>query len=294
MASKVPQFLQQLDHIEAVTHLSKRVIRILGMNPRPKTLQGTNTYLVGTGPKRVLIDTGDPNISEYQSVLRDVLEKSETTIEKILLTHRHSDHIGGIKDVCKVLGTVPPLLKHKSIDVSFENEALPLGYSYQYLQDGEEFEIEGATFRVIHAPGHTDDHLCFLLKEENAIFCGDNLLGQRSTTFEDLSSYMKSLELIKSFNPDKLYPGHGTVILNGVAMITEYIKHRNSREDQIVDVLKKATVPILTDDIFNSVYSGVAKDLIPIARDNLVHHLNKLEKEKKIYKDEDKWRLEKD
>ena len=53
-----------------------------------------------------------------------------------------------------------------------------------------------------------------------------------SQVFDDLYSYMKSLEKLLLLSPTVLYPGHGPVVANGREMIEEYIKHRNEREHQ--------------------------------------------------------------
>lgn len=60
------------------------------------------------------------------------------------------------------------------------NEIIPgrNDLSYTYFNEGDEIKIEGATLKVIHTPGHCDDHTAFLLKEENAILSGDSILGQ--------------------------------------------------------------------------------------------------------------------
>ena len=291
MACKVgSQFLQQLEQIENVSTLSKRVIRILGMNPSPMTLQGTNTYLVGTGKKRLLIDTGSPDIPEYQYNLGSVLEKAGVSIERILLTHWHIDHVGGVRDVFNTIKATPTLHKFVSSKDTIENNFLPPGVSYQYFSDGDEFQVEGATLRMLHTPGHTDDHVVMLLKEENAIFCGDSILGQRSTTFEHLRHFMTSLELIRSHKPAVLYPGHGIVIGNAVPFLSDYIQHRNSRDEQIVGVLKSSEQPLAIEELLISIYSDISDNLISSAKKNLLLHLEKLEEENRVCKIHEKWR----
>lgn len=97
---------------------------------------------------------------------------------------------------------------------------------YTEIRDGQLFHVEGATLKAVATPGHTSDHTSFYLKEENALFSGDCILGQGSTVFDSLKDYMESLQKLKSLAPKKIYPGHGPVVENGVEKIDEYIAHR--------------------------------------------------------------------
>uniref|UniRef100_A0A915E053 Metallo-beta-lactamase domain-containing protein n=1 Tax=Ditylenchus dipsaci TaxID=166011 RepID=A0A915E053_9BILA len=120
-------------------------------------------------------------------------------------------------------------------------------------KDGYELNVEGASLRVIHTPGHTNDHLSIYLKEENSLFSGDCILGEGSSIFEDLHDYMKSLEVLKNLSVERIYPGHGPVIESPADKIDEYVAHRMKREKQILDYLatvESATVMTVTSAVY--------------------------------------------
>jgi hypothetical protein len=74
--------------------LSPRVACVLGRNPGNMTLQGTNTYLVGTGKARILIDTGEGK-PQYLEALGKMMEAvSCSQLSDVVLTHWHPDHTG--------------------------------------------------------------------------------------------------------------------------------------------------------------------------------------------------------
>ncbi|CAD6198262.1 unnamed protein product [Caenorhabditis auriculariae] len=271
LTSKTHRAMASLTPLEPVSQLSGSVTRILGHNPGPFTLQGTNTYLLGTGTRKILVDTGEPNVSDYIAALKEVLKNDE--IECIVITHWHHDHVGGINNIiAEVLGGKRvPIYKMK-------READEQPERFQYIDDGFSVNVDGASLKFIHTPGHTADHFALWLEEEKALFSGDCILGEGTTVFEDLHDYMGSLQKIKGLQPSRIYPGHGPVIDNVDAKVDEYIGHREKREREIVAVLEEHQ-EITSMDITNKVYASSPWSVRLAALNNVKLVLNKLVKD---------------
>ncbi|KAL2855958.1 beta-lactamase-like protein [Aspergillus pseudoustus] len=210
-----------------IATLSSRVIRILGGNPGAMHLQGTNTYLVGTGPSRILIDTGQ-GLPIWITRIANYLAQHNISVSHILLTHWHGDHTGGVSDL---ISHNPSLAGHVYKNTPDSDQ--------ESIEDGQIFAVQGATIRAIFTPGHSIDHMCFLLEEENALFTGDNVLGHGFSVAPDLGRYMLSLACMRDLRCGTGYPAHGAVIRDLPAKLEEYIRHKDARVQGVLAVLVK-------------------------------------------------------
>lgn len=272
--------------------LSERVVRILACNPGNKTLQGTNTYLVGTGHRRILIDTGEAGKSEYVATLTNVLAEHNVVIDSIIITHWHPDHVGGVSDVSKHVMKATPDKPADVWKIKRRNGAeLDIGQlaTYRDLHDGQVMSVEGATLRIVHTPGHSDDSISLLLEEDKSLFTGDCVLGETPSYYENYSDLVKSLHTILALAPRVLYPGHGAVVMDTVKYVQAYIDHRQMREQQIVDTLKSGQQASYTvEDIVANIYEDlVVLEHKGIARLNTTHHLIKLQEEGVVERQDD-------
>ena len=275
---------EKLPELPPVKKISPRVVRVLGGNPSKFTLQGTNTYLVGTGAKRILIDTGQ-GIPVWAESLRKALRDESASIDQVILTHWHHDHTSGVKDVLKLCS-----------DAKVYKSRLDDNAEFLDIQNGQRFQTEGATLKAFHCPGHTVDHMALVLEEEDAMFTGDNVLGHGTAVFEDLAAYMDSLERMQHQFWGRAYPGHGGVIENGKAKIKEYIEHRKLREKEALDLLKQK--PDGSEEGWASmamvkvIYKAYPEHLHGPAEGSLLHVLKKLEKDGRVQKQSDgSWSL---
>lgn len=170
------------------------------------TLQGTNTYIVGTGPGRILVDTGQ-GFPEWADLIAEKLDELDIYLEYVLLTHWHGDHSGGVPDLIRRY----PYLADKIHKHSPEHGQQP-------VEDGQTFGVQGvsrvsdsldvsttriltvlqATIRAVHTPGHSHDHCSFVLEEQSALFTGDNVLGHGTSAVEELGTWMESLRVMVS------------------------------------------------------------------------------------------------
>ena len=167
----------------------------------------TNCYIIHEENSRTccIIDPG------YDAdFILDKLDSLGLTLEAILLTHGHFDHVGAVKDLaaetqCQVYLhpddlTMPPMMT-----------AGPLYYTKTYTE-GTVLKLAGLEIGVLHTPGHTPGSVCLVC--ENSIFAGDTLFrgscGRTDLPGGDWATIVKSLKRLAALEGNFwVYSGHG-------------------------------------------------------------------------------------
>lgn len=260
----------------ACDQVSPLIRRVVANNPGPFTYLGTGTYIIGKGEVAV-IDPG-PDMPEHLDALMAALEGE--TVTHILVTHHHSDHsplAGPLQEKtgAKIYGCA---VGAKAADSTVITEA---GHDLSFTPDidicggGAVFEGPGWTLEAIATPGHTSNHICFALREENALFSGDHIMGWSTTVVSppdgDMTAYMESLELVKARGFDILWPTHGPPVLKVEPFIDAYIAHRRAREAQVVKAVGEGHGRI--KDMVPVLYAEVDKRLWPAAARSVLGHM---------------------
>lgn len=257
---------------------SPAVYMFTAPNSGPKTLDGTNTYVV-LADHGYVIDPG-PDLPAYQQAVAQWARDAGAEIRAILLTHAHPDHAPGATVLKDLLGAVVMASPRISRDA-----ALPLGVTQTFGTDAR--LPLGGGFEALHAyaaPGHTPDHVVFYQPNAGILFSGDLILGSGSTLIAppegDMRLYMKSLEFVAALDLTAIAPGHGPVSRRPGDKIREYIDHRMERETQILGALGQESGTIR--DIVERVYADVDPALRDLAAGSVQAQLDKLEYEDRV------------
>lgn len=258
------------------TQVSPLVQRIIADNPGPFTYTGTGVYIIGD--KNVCVIDPGPITDNHVAALTKALAGRNVT--HVLVTHHHMDHSPMAKPLaaehgCLVYGfgvqPLPPqggeVRLEAGDDLSFKPDV--------EIRNGYIIKGDGWTMEAIHTPGHTSNHLCYALHEENTLFSGDHIMGWSTSVVSPpdghMGDYLTSLNTILDRDFDIIRPTHGPEISEVRPFVQAYIDHRRNRETQIMDALDSGLDKIA--DIVAKLYKDVDKRLHPAAAHSVLAHI---------------------
>ncbi|MHB9881106.1 MBL fold metallo-hydrolase [Pacificimonas sp. ICDLI1SI03] len=273
--------------------MTPRVRRVLAKNPSAFTYLGTGTYIVGNDTVAV-IDPG-PDEDDHLAAILSATEGE--TVSHILVTHTHRDHSPLAVRLqqatgAQIAGCAELVLED---DGPRSDAAFDATYSPdRVLSDGESVSGPDWTLTAVHTPGHTSNHLCFALDEEQALFSGDHIMGWSTSVVSppdgDMTAYLSSLKKLQQRGEAIYYPTHGDPVENPQKLVRGYLVHRRQRETQILKLL--ADGPREIPGMVAAMYAMVSKALHPAAGRSVLAHLIDLERRNLVERGEGaEWRL---
>ena len=267
-----------------VDQVSPLIRRVIARNPGPFTFTGTGTYIVGKGEGVAVIDPG-PDQSEHLQAILDAVAGER--VSHILVTHHHLDHSPLARPLAEATGAVVYgcAVKGPLVEQAVRMEA---GYD-RFTPEvsvcgGAVITGHGWTMEAIPTPGHTSNHICYALIEENACFTGDHIMGWSTTVVTppdgDMGAYLASLDLIRGRGFATLWPTHGPPITDPGPFIDAYRAHRMDRERQILEQLGAGETKIR--EMVPKMYVGVDPRLYAPASHSVLAHMIQLVKSGRV------------
>ena len=275
-----------------IEQVAPLVRRVLAANPSPFTYTGTQTYLVGSGEVAV-IDPGPDRPDHVDALLAAI---GGGTVRAILCTHTHRDHSPASRALAaatgaEIIGCAPVALADDGprADEAFDSLYRP----DRVLEDGERVTGAGWTLEAVATPGHTSNHLCFALPEQQALFSGDHVMGWSTTIVAppdgDMAEYMASLDKLLGRRDRIYYPAHGPAIETPHQHVRRLIVHRRAREQQILAQLEAGESRI--EAMVPRLYADVDPRLHPAAARSVLAHLVDMERRGRAERSGESWRL---
>lgn len=233
-----------------------RITCIPAGNPGPYTgPSGNNTWLVD-GREPLLVDAGVGEVSHIAAI-EDAL--AGRPLARVFITHGHPDHASGLPALTA---------RWPSLDA-----VVGLESARQTIPAGDDH------LQIVATPGHSADHACLWHEASGSCFSGDLLVAGGTVMIAassggSLRDYLASLAHLRALGPRRVYPGHGPVIEEPVALIDQYIAHRRERDRQVRRAFEAGARTL--DALVAAVYPDLAPALVGAARDTILAHVRKL------------------
>lgn len=236
----------------------------------PTLPPATTTNVVLLGRHRLtVVDPASPWPDE-QARLAGVLEELGG-VERILLTHHHVDHVGGVEALRQATGA--PVVAHPVTARLLEGEIAV----DETVGEGDLFVADGLALDVLHTPGHAPGHVVLHDRASGVMVAGDMVAGVGTILIDpvegDLGDYLDALVRMQRRRPTRLVPSHGPVIDEAEAVLGFYVAHRHMRSDRIreaLDRLGEADPAALVGPVYGS---EIPPEAAPFAAIQIHAHL---------------------
>lgn len=260
--------------------VSSLIRRVIANNPGPFTFTGTGTYIVGAnGPGRsvAVIDPG-PQDDAHLAALIEAVEGQ--TVSHVLVTHTHRDHAPLARPFAEAVGGAPVLAARPPARTIHASGGLDEDEDEAFAPDviltgTEVIEGDGWTIESMATPGHASNHMAFVLRDENALFSGDHVMGWSTTVVAppdgDMADYMDSLDAVMARRFTTLWPTHGAPVTDPAPFLDAYRAHRLARETQVIARLTAGDRTIA--EMVPVLYAAVDQRLWPAASLSVWAHL---------------------
>lgn len=183
-----------------------------------------------------------------------------------VLTHDHGDHADAIPELLELLGGEPVVAAAR-----YERASVRIA-------GGDTI----GPFEVIGTPGHAPDHLAF--RCGSTLFSGDAVLGHGSVFVAPgpgaMSGYLRALDHLLTLDLSTIHPGHGPLVTDPHAKLTQYREHRLAREQALIAALDAGLRT--SDELLDRVWTDAPAVLRPAALVTLAAHLDKLAEEGRL------------
>lgn len=259
------------------------VIPIHAGNPGPMTGSGNWTYLV-PGAVPTLVDAGVGAAAHVEEVAR----RSGDRLAQVIVTHAHGDHARGA-----------PALAARWPGARFVKWPWPerdarYAVAWEPLADGERVAAGDAELEVVHTPGHAPDHIALWHAASGTLLAGDLVVPGSTvvipaSTGGSLADYLRSLRRVLALRPARILPAHGPPVDDPAELIAAYLDHRHHREQQVVAALEGGAKTV--EDLVARIYRGLDPAVLPMARETVLAHLEKLVHDGLAAREGDRWRI---
>ncbi|KAL6049487.1 hypothetical protein QOT17_020415 [Balamuthia mandrillaris] len=144
---------------------------------------------------------------------------------------------------------------------------------------------QGLVLDILQAEGHTDGHLVLWESKGRTLIAGDHIVGQGSASLDavgggDMTQYLATTRFLMSLAPRLAVPAHGPPSYRCVALLKEYLRHRQAREDAIVSSIQAGARNV--EEVVAAVYKDISPALWKPAAANVMLHIRKLQNEEKL------------